>query len=74
MRRSFLVLAAASAGASRLRGRGASGDGVANPEEYMSILGGTQNYGSRELSFGNIMPDVTLPWGAWLTPRNCWAA
>ena len=40
----------------------------------MSILGGTQNYGSSELSFGNIMPDVTLPWGAWLTPRNCWAA
>lgn len=33
----------------------------------MSILGGTQNYGSSELSFGNIMPDVTLPWGAWST-------
>ena len=34
-----------------------------NPEEYISILGGTANLGSSELSFGNVLPEVQVPWG-----------
>jgi putative alpha-1,2-mannosidase len=67
--RAIYILLAVSANANRLRGVGkpTPGGAVTNPEEYMNILGGTQNYGSSELSFGNVMPDVTLPWGfsAW---------
>ena len=36
---------------------------VANPEEYMDTLGGTRNLGGQENSAGNVMPDVTDPWG-----------
>lgn len=34
-----------------------------NPEEYISITGGTANLGSSELSFGNVLPEVQTPWG-----------
>ena len=44
---------------------------VANPEELMNTLGGTQNYGGQENSFGNVMPDVLMPWGfATWSPDN----
>lgn len=44
---------------------------VPNPEEFMSTLGGTRNYGGNENSFGNVMPDVCLPWSfATWAPSN----
>ena len=42
----------------------------ANPEEFVNILGGTQS--KEDFSYGNIMPDTTLPWGfnAWAPQTN----
>jgi len=43
----------------------------ANPEELMSTLGGTRNLGGQENSYGNVMPDVQMPWGfATWAPSN----
>ena len=58
---SSLRLAAAAALASA--SLAAAFTAVANPEELMNTLGGTRNLGGQEDSFGNVMPDVLLPWG-----------
>ena len=42
-----------------------------NPEELMNTNTGTYNLGGQENSYGNIMPDVLLPWGfATWSPSN----
>jgi putative alpha-1,2-mannosidase len=42
-----------------------------NPEEFMDTNTGTYNLGGQENSYGNVMPDVLLPWGfATWSPSN----
>ncbi len=36
---------------------------ITNPEEWVNILGGTRGIGGQEDSFGNVLPEVTYPWG-----------
>ena len=36
---------------------------ISNPEEWVNTLGGTKAVGGQEDSFGNILPEVTFPWG-----------
>jgi hypothetical protein len=59
----LLRTATALAAVASARGQNAP----ANPEELVNIVGGTQS--KEDFSYGNIMPDTTLPWGF-----NAWAA
>ena len=36
---------------------------ITNPEEFVNTLGGTKAIGGQEDSFGNVLPEVTYPWG-----------
>lgn len=36
---------------------------INNPEEWVNTLGGTKAIGGQEDSFGNILPEVSYPWG-----------
>ena len=49
---------------------GAHAAGIANPEDYVNTLGGSDS--KYDLSHGNIMPDLTMPWGfnAWAPQSN----
>ncbi len=44
---------------------------MTNPEEWVNTMGGTKAIGGQEDSFGNVLPEVTMPWGfnGW-TPVN----
>lgn len=73
------ALAAAAQGARRARdylplgARTYSGVGpITNPEEWVNTLGGTKAIGGQEDSFGNVLPEVTLPWGfnGWMPVSN----
>jgi predicted alpha-1,2-mannosidase len=62
---------ATAASAAALLLASASAAPVANPEELMNTLGGSRNLGGQENSFGNVMPDVLMPWGfATWSPDN----
>ena len=45
---------------------------IANPEEWVNTLGGTKAIGGQEDSFGNVLPEVTMPWGfnGWAPETN----
>jgi putative alpha-1,2-mannosidase len=55
----LLLLAAPAAAFSSKHKLGAD----APPEEYVNVLGGTNNLGSQDVSYGNVLPEVALPWG-----------
>jgi putative alpha-1,2-mannosidase len=46
-----------------LGARSYRGGPISNPEEWVNTLGGTKAIGGQEDSFGNILPEVTYPWG-----------
>jgi putative alpha-1,2-mannosidase len=33
------------------------------PVDFVNVLGGTNNLGSQDISYGNVLPEVLLPWG-----------
>ena len=50
-------------GARAFISRGNSSAPITNPEEWVNTLGGTKAIGGQEDSFGNVLPEVTFPWG-----------
>ena len=48
----------------------AAADAAKSPEEYINVLGGSDS--KEDMSHGNVMPDLTMPWGfnAWAPQTN----
>jgi hypothetical protein len=73
--RTALLLAAVATAAHGARGgrrvrdyqpvgaRGYAGGPVTAPEDFVNTPGGTKAIGGQEDSFGNVLPEVTMPWG-----------
>jgi putative alpha-1,2-mannosidase len=48
------------------------GGAITNPEDWVSTLTGTRALGGQEVSYGNVLPEVTYPWGfnGWVPASN----